>query len=141
MIDASRAQRGQVTLFVVVIVAAVLMLAGLVVDGGSVLAARRRAIDEAGGAARAAAQALAGAAYRDGAAVMLDPERAAAAAQSYLAATGHRGDVQVDGDQVAVRVSFDQDTALLGIIGIDTVAVTGRGRARAVRGVETGEGP
>jgi Flp pilus assembly protein TadG len=134
-----RDERGQVTLFVVLATAALLVLSGLVVDGGYILAARRRAIDEADGAARAGVQALALGAYRSSGEVALDPDAAAAAARDFLAATGHTGTVSVDGDQVAVSVSFAQPTALLGIIGIDDVTVSGRGLARSVRGVETGE--
>ena len=133
-------ERGQVTLFVVVATVAVLVLAALVLDGGYVLAARRRAIDEANGAARAGVQALAPAAYRATAEVALDPDAAAAAAQEYLGAAGHRGTVVVEGDEVVVELSFDQPMALLGIIGIDEVSVTGRGRARSVQGMERGEG-
>ena len=133
-------QDGQVTLFVVVATVALLVLAALVLDGGYVLAARRRAIDEANGAARAAVQALAPSAYRSSADVVLDPAAATAAAQDYLAAAGHTGTVGVDGAEVTVSVRFDQPMALLGIIGIDEISVTGVGRARSVRGVETGEG-
>jgi len=133
-------QQGQVTLFVVLATVAMLVLAALVVDGGYVLAARRRAIDEANGAARAAVQALAPAAYRTSAEVALDPGAATAAAQDYLAAAGHAGEVSVDGAEVTVSLSFDQPMALLGIIGIDTITVSGRGHARSVRGVRAGEG-
>lgn len=133
-------EHGQVTLFVVLAVVAMLVMAALVVDGGYVLAARRRAIDEANGAARAGAQAVAPSAYRSSADVVVDPAAATTAAQDYLAAAGHRGTVRVTGDQVAVRVSFAQPMALLGIIGIGAVTVTGQGQARSVRGVETGEG-
>ena len=136
----AKGQDGQVTLFVVVATVALLVLAALVLDGGYVLAARRRAIDEANGAARAAVQALAPAAYRSSAEVVLDPAAATAAAQDYLAAAGHTGTVGVDGAEVTVSVGFDQPMALLGIIGIDEISVTGVGRARSVRGVETGEG-
>ncbi len=128
------------TLGVVLAMLALLAMAAFVLDGGYVLAARRRAIDEAASAARAGAQALAPSAYRSSSDVALDPDAAAAAAQEYLAAAGHRGTVGVDGDEVTVQLSFQQPMALLGIIGIDDVTVTGRGQARAVRGVETGEG-
>lgn len=133
-------ERGQVTLFAVIATVAMLVLAALVLDGGYVLAARRRAIDEANGAARAAAQALVPAAYRTSSQVSLDPDVAASAARQYLAAAGHRGTVRVEGDEVVVELSFDQPMALLGIIGIDKVNVSGRGRARSVPGVESGEG-
>ncbi len=134
-----RGEQGQLTLFVSLVMVALLVLAGLVVDGGFVLAARRRAIDEANGAARAGAQALASSDYRTTGEVVLDPGAATAAAQGYLGATGHSGTVEVEGGQVVVTLSFDQPTSLLAIIGIDSVTVNGRGRARAVRGIDTGE--
>ncbi|MFP5376434.1 MAG: pilus assembly protein TadG-related protein [Acidimicrobiia bacterium] len=132
-------ERGQITLFVALVAGALLVLAGLVVDGGEVLAARRRAFDDAQEAARAGAQALAPSPYRGGDAVVLDPEAAAAAAHGYLAAAGHPGAVVVEGDQVAVEVSFDQPLSLLRLVGIDHVTVSGHGRARAVRDVEGGD--
>ena len=127
------------TLFVSVVVVAMLILLGLVVDGGYVLAARRRAIDEANGAARAGAQALAASSYRTTGELTVDPDAAAAAAGGYLAATGHSGSVSVDGNDVTVRVSFDQPMSLLRIIGIDDVTVNGRGHARSVRGIDSQE--
>ena len=111
------------------------------IDGGYLLAARRRAIDQAGGAARAGAEALAVADYRGSGDVVLDPAAADAAAQGFLGAAGHSGVVSVDGDEVTVSVSFAQPMALLGIIGIDSVTVDGRGQARSVRGVDSEEAP
>ena len=47
----------------------------------------------------------------------------------------------LEGDEVTVTVVFDQPMSLLGIIGIDSVSVSGRGRARSVRGIDTEEAP
>ena len=140
---ARRDEGGLLTMYVAIFSVALLVLCGLVIDGGYVLAGRRRAIDEANGAARAGAQALSLDDYRrpTGGAVTLDPVRAEAAAQSFLAATGHGGTVTVTDDEVTVQTSFDQQTALLGIIGIRRVTVSGRGRAAAVRGITTGVAP
>lgn len=132
---------GQITLFVVLSVVAMLVLAGLVVDGGFVLAARRRAIDEANGAARAGAQALAIPTYRSTGDVAIDPAAAEQAAQGFLNASGHTGVVRVQEDRVSVTLTFDQPTALLHLIGIDHVTVSGRGSAQSVRGVSTPELP
>jgi hypothetical protein len=126
---------GQITIFVVIFTVAALLLGALVVDGGFVLAARRRVIVEADAAARAGADALAADAYRSSGEVVLDPAAAAAAARGFLAAAGHSGSVEVRGDRVVVVVRFRSPTALLGMIGIDGVEVSGRGEARAVRGV------
>ena len=133
-------ERGQLTLFMVFATVAMLVLAGLVVDGGYVLAARRRAIDEANGAARAAAEALAPSAYRSSGDIVLEEAPAVAAAQDYLAAAGHSGTVLVEDDRVSVSLSFAQPMTVLRIFGIDDVTVSGRGQARSIRGIETGEG-
>ena len=132
-------QRGQVSAFVVVMVLALMLLAGLVLDGGLVLAAQRRAMNEAEAAARAGAQALDVAAYRASGAFVLDPSRAQRGAMDYLAQTGHQGEVSVNGDEVVVRVSFDQPMQVLGIGGLVSVRVSGSGRARAAQGAEGAE--
>ncbi len=127
------------TLFTCILTVAMLILIGLVVDGGYVLAARRRAIDEANGAARAGAEALAPSSYRTSGSLDLDPAAAAAAAQGYMAAAGHSGNVTVNGNDVTVTLDFDQPMSLLRIIGIDAVNVSGRGQAHSVRGIDTEE--
>lgn len=129
-------QSGQVTTFVVVFALTVIFVAGLVFDGGYVLAARRRALNEAEAAARVGADALVVDSYRSSGGVELDPGLAIAAAQGYLAQTGHSGTVQVLGDRVVVDVSFDQPLQILGVAGIGSMSVSGTGEARAVRGVE-----
>ncbi len=129
-------ERGQVTAFVVVMVAALLLCVGLVADGGLLLAAKRRASNEAEQAARAGAQAVATDTYRASGVLRLDPARARAAARAYLAATGHHGTVRVAGDRVAVTVQITQPMQLFGLAGIGGMTVTGRGVARAARGVE-----
>ncbi len=134
-----RDERGQVTAFVVVFALALLFVAGLVLDGGYVLAAKRRAINEAEGAARAGAATLAVEGYRASGPVRLDPVRAEGAARAYLAQTGHAGEVSVAGDRVVVVVRFDQPLQILGLGGLGTQTVTGRGQARAVLGVERAE--
>lgn len=134
-----RDEVGQVTAFVVVFAAALLLFAGLVIDGGLVLAAQRRAINEAEAAARAGAQAVDIPAYRASGAFVLDPDQATAGSKAYLAQTGHDGEVTVDGDRVVVTVRFRQPMQILGIAGLGSVTVTGRGEARAERGVARAE--
>jgi hypothetical protein len=124
-----------VTAFVVVFTFALLLLAGLVLDGGLTLAARVQAIDEAQSAARAGAQAIDIARFRATGDVVLDVPQAKVEAQSYLAATGHRGTVEVDGNQVDVTVSITQPMQILGIGGVGSLTVTGRGSATAEHGV------
>ncbi len=129
-------EQGQVTAFVVTFVAALILMAGLVLDGGLILAAKRRAINEAEAAARAGAQQVATSTYRSSGRFVLDPARARAAAVAYLAATGDRGTVRVSGDQVVVTVQITQPMQILGVAGIGSQTVTGRGVARAERGVQ-----
>jgi uncharacterized membrane protein len=135
-----RDEEGMITALVVSITAALLLFTGLVLDGGYLLAARREAIDEADGAARAAAQAIATPA-RSAATLPLDPARAQAAVDDFLAPTGHQGVAVVDGDVVVVTVSFSHQMVLLGIGGLTARTVTGTGTARVERGIDTSEGP
>ena len=140
-----RGEEGMVTAFVVIFIFALLLLAGLVIDGGLTLAARVQAIDEAQAAARAGAQAINLPLFRSTGQVILDPSHAVQAANSYLVATGHRGTVEVNGDQVNVAVSITQPMQILGIGGIGSLTVTGHGSAVAEHGVTaasaTGGGP
>lgn len=135
----NRDEEGMVTAFVVIFTFALLLLAGLVIDGGLTLAARVQAIDEAQAAARAGAQAVDIALFRSTGEVVLEAAQAKGDAESYLAATGHTGTVQVNGDEVDVTVSVTQPMQILGIGGIGNLTVTGRGSATAEYGV-TGAG-
>jgi len=131
-------ERGMVTAFVAAITVALVLFIGLVFDGGNILAARRQAIDEAEGAARAAAQSIDSSSRRTGM-VALDPGRVEAAAQAFLAPTGHQGRAVTDGRQVTVTVSFVQPMYILGIGGLVSRTVSGRGTARAARGIDVVE--
>ena len=94
----------------VALVLSLFVVAGLVYDGGLILAAHRRAFNEAAAAARAGTQAISGSTLAGGGPVETDPARAEAAAQAYLAATGHAGSVTVQGDMVEVTVSIPYQT-------------------------------
>ncbi len=135
----ARAERGQVTAFVVIITLALLLFAGLVLDGGLTLAAKRRAINEAEAAARAGAQAIAIPTFRSSGRLTLDPARARAAARAYLAAAGHPGRIQVAGDRVTVTVTLTQHTQILRLAGLGQLTVTGRGTAVAAHGTGRAE--
>lgn len=124
-----RDEQGQLSIFVVVIAAALIVLGGLVIDGGYMLAASRRASAEADAAARSGAQALDVDAYRAGAPLRLDHTAAEAAARSYLAAVGHEGTVSVSDQRVDVEVRITQPLAILGVIGLGPVEVSGVGYA------------
>jgi hypothetical protein len=111
-----------------------LAMAGLVIDGGEKLVAQRRANHLAEQAARAGAQAVDIGAVRTGRPA-LDPAAAHAAAAGYLAAAGYRGSVTVGPDSVGVTVVDRQPTAVLGLLGIHHLEVTGRGQARLLIGI------
>lgn len=130
-----RSEEGSVTVFVVGLTLALMMVAGLVYDGGRILAARREAHNLADNAARAAAQAVDLDALRSGAPVELDPLAAQVAAEDYLAATGHDGEVLVTADTVEVTVTITTPMVLLQLAGISERTVTASGQARLVRGI------
>ena len=115
---------------------ALLVVAGLVIDGGNVLAARREAANVAESAARAGAQALDTAAARTSGGAQLDAPSAIARAESYLAETGYTGSASVQGNDVLVEVTITRRTFLLGLAGVVSMTVHGRGEARGVRAVE-----
>jgi hypothetical protein len=129
-------QDGRVTGFVVVIVTAILLFAGLLLDGGLALAAKVRAIGEAQEAARAGAQEIDLVAYRNSGILRLAPQQASAAAQHYVAATGHTGSVSIAGNTITVTVTVNQPTQLLGLIGIGSITVTASGQAQPQRGID-----
>jgi hypothetical protein len=139
--DLSRSRRwlrtddGRVSAFVVIVVTAVLAFGGLVLDGGLALAAKVRAIGEAQEAARAGAQEIDLAAYRANGTLRLASHQAGAAAHAYIAAAGHSGTVSVAGNTVTVTITASQPTQLLGLLGIDSITVTGSGQAQPQRGI------
>ena len=61
----------------------------------------------------------------------MDPAQATTDADNYLAAAGHTGTVEVNGDQVTVTVSITQPMQILSIAGINHLTVTGTGTATA----------
>jgi hypothetical protein len=132
-------ERGSVTVFVTGVVVALFVVAGLVFDGGTIIAGHREADAEAEGAARAGAEAIAGT-ERTSATVTVDPAAAHQAAERYLTAYGHVGQVTVAGDRVTVTVSFTERTQLLDVIGLRSKSVTGTASATAVVG-GAGAGP
>jgi Flp pilus assembly protein TadG len=129
-------EEGTVTVFVVGFMLALLLVAGLVIDGGNVLAARQAAANVAESAARAGAQGINVTAARTSRGVELDPAAAEARAQSYLTQTGYRGTASVQGDEVLVEVTITQRTFLLGLAGVTSITVHGRGDAHPVRAVD-----
>lgn len=115
--------RGAISTFLAVVFLALLMAAGLVVDGGRKVAALREASHLADNAARAGAQAVDLGMLRSSGTLILEPDRAAALSEQYLAVAGHTGHVSVDGDTVTVTVTLTVDPTLLPT-GLFTVTAT-----------------
>ena len=111
------------------------LCAGLVIDGGLALSAKVQALDEAQSASRAGAEEINLAVYRATGTIVLDPSQATAAAEQYLASTGHQGQVAVDGNTVTVTVDESQPTQILDIAGIRMLSVSATASANAVRGI------
>lgn len=133
---ARRSDEGSITPFVVVITVALLAMAGLVVDGGFALAARQEATAVAEQAARAGADVLDRDDAQRGGPLRLNPTGARAAAERYLATTGHTGHATVAGDTVTVSVSVTRRTAILSAFGIDTLTATSTASARGLTGID-----
>ena len=129
-------ERGTATVFVVGFMLALLVVAGLVIDGGDVLAARRDAANVAESAARAGAQALDIGAARTSGGTQLDASAAVARAENYLTQTGYDGSASVHGNEVLVEVTIRRHMFLLGLAGLTSMTVHGRGQAHGVRAVE-----
>jgi Flp pilus assembly protein TadG len=131
-----RSDEGSIAPFVVVITAALLAMAGLVIDGGYALAARQDATATAEQAARAGADALARDDAQRGGPLRLNPTGARAAAERYLATTGHSGTATVVGQTVRVSVTVTRTTAILSAFGIDTLSASATASARGVTGID-----
>jgi Flp pilus assembly protein TadG len=106
---------------------AILMFA-LVADGSRVMAGLNDTSDVAQVAARAGARMV------NPSTGSLDATRAAAAAQTELAATGMTGTVTVNGNEIAVTASATIDLPLLAIVGVDQHTVDSTRTARAISG-------
>ena len=115
--------RGSILPFTAVVVAALIACAGLAVDGGRILGARREASALAAAAARRGSQELAWTDLADGRAA-IEPSRAAAVAQAFLAQAGATGSVTATPEQVSVTVTLTESTVVLGAFGIGSKTVT-----------------
>lgn len=130
-----RANEGRATAFVVVLTLGILALAGLTLDSGLALSAKVKANGQAEAAARAGAQEIDLNAYRANGTLQLVPAEAVASAQNYLTTVGATGTVTVSDDTVTVTITASQNTQLLGMVGISSLAVHGEASAHPQRGV------
>ena len=131
--------RGTVTAFVASFTVALVAIGGLVVDGGYLLAERQRAFDEADAAARAGAQAIDVDALRAGGPVSLTAADAQRRVDEYLQGSGHQATVEVEGDQVTVRLAYHQPLIILNALGVGPVKIEATGTATAVQAVQDGD--
>ena len=126
-----RDERGAATAFVVLFTIALLAVAGLVIDGGYALGAKREAMNNAEQAARAGSDALRQSALRDGQ-TQVDPGKAVAAAQAYLQQVGAIGTVSVNGGDVTVTVTAEQDTVILSAVNVGSIPVEATATATSI---------
>lgn len=136
---AAATDRGSVSILVLGMIVVLALIIAIVFDDGSALADRQRATDIAAQAARAGADAIV---PGDGATVAthLDPNRARAAAEAYLASAGVTGTVAATATEVTVTVTITYHTRLLSMIGITSFDVHGSSSAHPVPGLITPEG-
>lgn len=106
-------QRGSLSAFVAVVAIALVMVAGMAYDGGQIVSAQATARGLAASAARAGAQEVDLDNLRESGRATLDPQRAASAAQAFLAQTGYQGKALVNGSMITVTVQVRQPMAIL----------------------------
>ncbi|MEV5645050.1 Tad domain-containing protein [Streptomyces flaveolus] len=133
--------RGGVTAFVAVCVVALIGIIGVAVDGGGQMRATERADHIAGEAARAGGQAIDPTTAISGESIVVKPQDAIAAAQSYLQSVGATGTVSVspDGKTLTVHTTGTYATNFLPVVGIGSMPVTGHGSATLLHGVTAPE--
>ncbi|QKV90410.1 Tad domain-containing protein [Streptomyces sp. NA02950] len=133
--------RGGVAVYLAICVLPLLAIIGIAVDGGGKARAVERADALATEAARAGGQAIDPGQAIPGHAIVADPQAAQAAARSYLRATGTHGIVRVspDGKSLTVTTHTTYRTKFLAAAGVDTLAVTGHGKATLLYGVDAPE--
>lgn len=132
-----RTDRGSVTVWLALASFVMVVLVGVAVDLSGQVYASQHARDVASQAARVAGQQLdSGPAVRGGT-NQVDTATAVAAAKTYLASSGMQGEVTVTGGgaTLVVTTSSTYETKFLSIIGLSSLAVSGRSEARIVRAV------
>ena len=129
-----RDERGSISVWFATASFAMIILAGMAVDLGGKVHAQQQARSAAAQAARTGAQEVQGSTAIRGEELRVDLNAAKAAAQDYLRAAGVEGTVTVvDGDTLIVRTTDTYDSKFLGIIGLDSMNVTGEASARLIR--------
>jgi Flp pilus assembly protein TadG len=111
-----------------------ILLVGMTVDLGGKVHEQQRARAVAAQAARTGAQEVEGSTAVRGEDLRVDLNAAKAAARDFLQAAGVEGTVTVTGgDTLTVTTTATYDSKFLGIIGLDSMQVTGEASARLIR--------
>jgi Flp pilus assembly protein TadG len=139
MTIAKRARTGHALLWVALMLPFFLSVIGLAIDGGLAFNARRELQNVADGAARAGAMQIDLGTYRatSGTTIVLDPGRARAAADAYLAESGlpFLAAVESDVERVVVHVQTEVPTAFLRVVGIRQVRISATAPAEVRYGI------
>jgi hypothetical protein len=123
------------SVFAAVLIPALLLVLALVVDAAD----KTRAVVHADALAAEAGRAAASAVDTRGTTLTVNAAAGTAAAQEYLAATGHTGTVDWTPSAVRVTVAYDQP-AVIGLLG-SSWHVTGTATVSLTVGTSTGETP
>lgn len=122
---------GSITALVVVLAMTFVACAGLAIDGGRLVAAKVELGDHAENAARAGAQEVTS--LRSGSIEINEPQ-AVYAAEEYLSAHGVDGDVQIQNNDVTIRVSRHIPMTLLSLFGVSGKTLSAQRSATPVDG-------
>lgn len=129
-----RDERGAISVWFATASLVMIILVGMTVDLGGKVHAQQQARSAAAQAARTGAQEVQGPTAIRGEELRVDINAAKSAAQGYLNAGGVKGSVTVvNGDTLIVRTTDTYDSKFLGIIGLDSMRVTGEASARLIR--------
>ena len=128
-----RDERGAISVWFATASLVMIILVGMTVDVGGKVHAQQQARSAAAQAARTGAQEVGPTAIR-GEELRVDINAAKSAAQGYLKSAGVQGSVTVvNGDTLIVRTTDTYDSKFLGIVGLDSMRVTGEASARLIR--------
>lgn len=136
------ADRGSATILVIGLAIMLFACAGLAIDGGRAINARDKAFDVAEQAARTGAGQLDLASLREpNGAVVLNRADADTAARRFVSTAGYDArsvTISLTGGSVTVVTEKTFNTALLGIVGINSMTISGTataGPATSINGV------
>lgn len=130
----SRDERGSISVWFATASFAMIILVGMAVDLGGKVHTQQQARSAAAQAARTGAQEVQGSTAVRGEDLRVDINAAKAAAQDYLHAAGVEGTARVvNGDTLIVTTTDTYTSKFLGIIGLDSMQVTGEASARLIR--------